>query len=102
VLSAGVVAAVLAVLGAGGAGSEAWDSGSTRPVALSGFIAFVSGRAGVASVYAMDRYGRRERALTRGPAAATWIDAKLADGVLTVRVPRSEKAERRKIEIKAK
>jgi len=30
------------------------------------------------------------------------VDAKLEDGVLTVRVPKSEKAERRKIAIKAK
>lgn len=48
------------------------------------------------------RSGRFEfRATLPSQVDTTKVDAKLADGVLTVRVPKSERAQRRQIEIKA-
>jgi HSP20 family protein len=48
------------------------------------------------------RTGRFEfRAALPSQVDTTKVDAKLADGVLTVRVPKSERAQRRKIEIEA-
>jgi len=50
----------------------------------------------------MRRSGRFEYRMTLpGHVEAEKIDAKLADGVLTVRVPKSERAQRKKIEVKS-
>ena len=50
----------------------------------------------------MRRYGRFDfRIGLPNPLDAEKVDAKLTDGVLTVRVPKSERAQRKQIEVNA-